>query len=139
MKAICLHQPYASAIAACIKTVETRDYRTSHRGRIAICSTRRDYPSGREKFAVLQGIAAKYFPHQAAMFASWDALPFGHVVCLATIADVRPADGFTPGIVDAELGDFSPWRFVWILKEVRPLLSPIPVRGRQGLFNIPDL
>lgn len=32
-------------------------------------------------------------------------------------------------------GDFAPGRFAWILENVTPLPKPIPMRGRQGLWN----
>lgn len=43
IKAISLHQPWASMIARGEKTIETRMYKTSHRGELLIASTL--YPS----------------------------------------------------------------------------------------------
>ena len=35
-------------------------------------------------------------------------------------------------------GDYTPDRFMWITANLRRLPEPIPYRGGQGLFNIPD-
>ena len=32
----------------------------------------------------------------------------------------------------------DPGRFGWILEDVRPLAKPVPFRGAQGFFNVPD-
>lgn len=40
MKAISLHQPFASLVARGIKTIETRTWATNHRGDLLICSTK---------------------------------------------------------------------------------------------------
>lgn len=34
-------------------------------------------------------------------------------------------------------GDFTPGRYAWLLADVRPLTSPVPAKGRQGLWT-PD-
>lgn len=46
MKAITLNQPYASLIAAGIKTIETRRWRTNHRGPLLICAGKKAFPRG---------------------------------------------------------------------------------------------
>lgn len=50
MKAISLHQPWASMITAGKKDIETRTWPTEYRGELLICSTRRpiipNYPLG---------------------------------------------------------------------------------------------
>lgn len=35
-------------------------------------------------------------------------------------------------------GDYSTGRFAWLLADVKPLPTPIPFKGAQGLFNVPD-
>lgn len=32
-------------------------------------------------------------------------------------------------------GDYTPGRFAWILKDVRPLPEPVPAKGQLGLWN----
>ena len=41
------------------------------------------------------------------------------------------------GITEKEiaLGDWTPGRYAWELANVKPLPRPIPVKGKQGLWN----
>jgi len=34
-------------------------------------------------------------------------------------------------------GDYTPGRFMWITENLQTF-DPVPVVGRQGLFNVPD-
>lgn len=36
------------------------------------------------------------------------------------------------------LGDWTPGRYSWEPIKMRALEAPIPFRGRQGVFNVPD-
>lgn len=52
----------------------------------------------------------------------------------------RPwADGETEHVVDDQLpfGDFTTGRFAWLLDNVRPLDHPVPMKGAQGLRDLP--
>ena len=42
MKALSIYAPFATAIAANLKTIETRSWSTDYRGEILICSTVQD-------------------------------------------------------------------------------------------------
>lgn len=42
------------------------------------------------------------------------------------------------GWTERQMGDFSPGRYGWELNKIQPLAEPIPYRGLQGLFNVPD-
>ena len=33
-------------------------------------------------------------------------------------------------------GDYSPGRWGWMLRDVRPLAVPVPARGQQGLWQV---
>lgn len=35
-------------------------------------------------------------------------------------------------------GDFTPGRYAWLLADVHPLTSPVPAKGRQGLWTPDD-
>jgi hypothetical protein len=62
----------------------------------------------------------------------------------------RPSEGFSGSgrsitthfewatdVVDDQrpYGDFAPGRYAWLLADVKPLAEPIPVRGRQGMWE----
>lgn len=48
-------------------------------------------------------------------------------------------DAFAGGLTQREMGDFSPRRFGWLLSNPRRFERPLPCRGRQGLFDVPDV
>ncbi len=63
MKALSVRQPWASLIAAGIKTLEIRSKRTRHRGPLLICASQRP---------------------------AYDTLPCGVAVCIVDVVDARP-------------------------------------------------
>ena len=87
----------------------------------------------------------------------WDLLPFGAIVAVCNLVDCRPIISFTIeelqttrrplGAVGGALGNVYDWteyqlgnftvgRFGWVLENVKALETPIPCRGRLGLFNV---
>ncbi len=152
MKAISLHQPFASAIAEGAKMVETRSWQTKHRGMLAIhaaakISTELDsYGScwnwcGALNRLMGTGLLSKQ-------------LPFGGIIAVVTVIGVRRTDDFRLGEVDSlrwrndlgslytwterQMGDFSLGRYGWILADLVKLREPLPFKGRQGVFEVPD-
>jgi hypothetical protein len=129
MRALSLTQPWATAIAIGVKSVETRSWRTSYRGQIAIH-------------------AAKGFPKHAREFASAEhtlrrlpsQLPLGAIIAVATIADVTPTEEIElqVGAIERIYGDYSQGRFGWILKDVISLPESIPCRGALSLWEVPE-
>lgn len=37
-----------------------------------------------------------------------------------------------------DFGDYSPGRWAWLLRDIKPLNPPIPVRGHQRIFDLPQ-
>jgi hypothetical protein len=81
----------------------------------------------------------------------WESLPFGAIVAVCTLADCVRTETLndldtvrwlSPDGPDAwterHMGDFSPGRWGWVLAHIRALESPIPYRGAQRLFDVPD-
>jgi hypothetical protein len=158
MKAISLLQPWASAVALGSKRIETRGWATSHRGPIAIQAAKHFTIDGMIRVhcswtwcGVLRGAGVRM--GQDARLES--ILPFGKIVAIADLVDCRPTDSFTVAELDTRrrpvdydgesgslewtermVGDFTPGRFGWILENIRPLIEPVPVRGRQRIFNL---
>lgn len=148
MKAISLHQPWASLMAIGAKTIETRSWGTSYRGDLAICSTRKPWtprPGDRDLVAA----ASEAFRRAGVPYHNGDFhLLGGAVLAIVTLRDVlhllpnmRDATPFPddPAQADRELifGDFTYGRFAWVTTNLRPLARQIPVVGHQGLFNLP--
>ena len=129
MKAISLWQPWASAIALGHKHVETRHWSTKYRGTLAIHAAKRWEPDQRE-FASVERTLGRL---------PW-RLPFGAIVAVCDLVDVRPTDElkFTVSAVERLYGNYEPGRFGWLLENIRPLAEPIGYRGGQGFFSVPD-
>jgi hypothetical protein len=147
MKALSLWQPWATLIAIGAKRYETRSWQTTYRGPLVICASKTwrsecDY-------------AVRHVPEiaKALKDASIQELPRGVAVCLVKLVDCQqtyrtiytgqPIRWWAgkEEIADADLpfGDFSPGRFAWGLELIRRIEPPFPVRGYQGLFDLPDM
>jgi hypothetical protein len=157
VKCISLWQPWASAIAAGSKLIETRSWPTRYRGPLLIHAARR---LNRGELMHLcscwnwKGAMAPVIPLRES-YPAWELLPFGAVIAVADLMACRPTDSFTVAELDSarrpagerptlydwterHMGDFSPGRFGWVLSNVRAFKTPIPFRGRQQLFDVPD-
>ena len=105
MKALTIRQPWASLIAAGVKTIETRSWRTSYRGPLAI-------HAGKAKLARDEDGCGVPVGHDWQPVESWDGswslehfaqgehcapddipISFGAVVATCTLADVVPIVG----------------------------------------------
>lgn len=126
MKAISLHQPWASAVAAKIKNYETRHWQTSHRGPIAIHAAKR---WTREEFATWNIYVGKYgFPADP---------PLGAIVAIADLGDCIKAEQLQNlPLCEQQWGSFGPGRFGWRLDNIRPLRQPVQCKGFQGIWNL---
>jgi activating signal cointegrator 1 len=140
VKAISLWQPWASAIANGVKTVETRSWRTEHLGPVAIHAAQKR--SG-ELAAIFDGLMHDHLDILKAFVAAKEScfryLPFGAVVCTAEIFCVGNVEMFELARfskVELSLGNYSAGRFLWKLENIKKLPKPVPCIGRQGFFNV---
>ena len=144
MKAITLHQPWASLIAHGVKTIETRSWappRVLIGERIAIHAGMKREQSGRLHPATHAAILDLYG-------IGWgDRIPMGAVVATALLENsfqFKALDGQYVSLagspeprqwaVDPH-GDFSPGRWLWMLTDIECLPAPIPARGHQRLWD----
>ncbi|MFH1186297.1 MAG: ASCH domain-containing protein [Chloroflexota bacterium] len=157
MKAISLWQPWASAIALGSKRIETRGWATAYRGPLAIHAAKLCIKSELRAYShnpIWKGALDLGSPLEPCQ-PLWESLPFGAIVavvrlkqCYPTYAIAehllrerhkRPWDGDgLCGWTEYSMGDFGPGRFGWLLADVRALPKPIPFRGAQGFFEVPD-
>lgn len=64
-----------------------------------------------------------------------NALPRGAIVGTAVVIACHEAERIeNPGA----FGDFGPGRFAFELADAYPLVAPVPWRGQQGFFCVPD-
>ena len=140
MKALSLWEPWASLMAVGVKTIETRSFPTNYRGELAIHASKRFTREQRET------LRSDPF---------WRSTPplesivtnLGHILCIVDLYDCKPTEylieyGLPVSLegkntYEYEFGNYEPGRWGWLTKDVRRLARPLPVVGRQGLFNAP--
>ena len=136
MKAISLWQPWASLMAAGLKTIETRSWPANYAGPLAIHAAKRQL-TGEEKDLLDDWI-------EKGLLNSGDwtflRLPFGEIIAVVDLVrcERTTAMSIAPDSQNAAFGNFAPGRWAWFTRNARRLPQPIPYRGMQGLFWIPD-
>ena len=149
MKAITIHQPWASLIAHGYKRFETRGWRTNYRGPIAI------HAGQKIDSEAVRMLATEY----TRIWRDISPLPKGCIVAVTELVDCLMVSNWgrsisnwsangTPVLhgkdedifldtndMEYRFGDYTPGRYAWELANVRRLPEPIPARGRQGLWN----
>jgi activating signal cointegrator 1 len=140
LKAISLYQPWASLVALGLKRVETRSWSTTYRGPLLIHAAER---WDADQIAVRDLADRDLVDHGYVELPR--NLPLGRVlaVCRLTGCSQVRQGSLTPegiGLSSLEMafGDYRPGRFGWSLEDVRPLAEPVPWRGMQGLWPVPD-
>ena len=132
MKAITLHQPWATLIAIGEKRYETRSWPTNYRGLIAIHAGKSIPPYARALlddshfFAILRRRGVE----------DLDRLPRGAVVAIARLVNCYRIPNRPLAISETErmLGDWSPGRYAWSLMDIQAI-EPVPIAGSQGLWE----
>jgi hypothetical protein len=139
MKAISLTQPWATLVAMGAKRIETRGWRTSYRGEIAIAAAKK-FPTdaraicnARPFCSVLGGVA----------------LPTGMVVAVGRLVECFRFDVGTEAKIrarsligklppfEADFGDYGFGRYGFVIGDVQALSEPIACRGALSLWDVP--
>jgi activating signal cointegrator 1 len=156
IRGLSLWQPWASLLATRAKRIETRSWETNYRGWVAIQATKTspDKPSDYAPTDPLRrAIREKAGAH---LYATWLAgtLPVGAIVAVGLLyhvgrisegVDGRPAvygEGSTTlidvGAYEEAFGDYTPGRYGWCFSTMIELPEPVPCRGAQQLWRVPD-
>lgn len=153
MKALTVRQPYAALIVAGMKTVETRSWSATHRGRIAIHAGQ--VVDDDVELAICDFTAKQLIP-----------MPIGAVIATARLVDVVPMyevdtehDRSGPHIqtcsvngcvlhplyrdrdcewpldTQARFGTYKHGFFGWLLTDIEPI-DPYFCSGQQGLWDL---
>lgn len=136
MKAITLHQPWASLLAVGPKKYETRSWKTKHRGWIAIHAAKRFD-------RLVMDACAKFNEEldEVGYRVGYVRPPLGAVVGVGKLFAICSTEYATsPSMLRKfgkalPYGDYSAGRFVWVFSDMIPLDHPIPAIGRQGIWN----
>jgi hypothetical protein len=149
MKALTVKQPWAHMIAHCGKDVENRSWPVpgdpvlvNHVGELAIHAGARSGWDEDGEFGPLAQDAWKHQGYLAAHLArdsEW--ITFSAIVAVAEgVVCHHATDCAGPALVGDVL--CSPWaawgQFHWSWKALRVLASPVPCRGHQKLWTVPE-
>jgi len=137
MKTLSMLQPWASLIQGGHKRLETRGWRTPYRGLLAIHAAQRRLPA----LTALQQLP----PFQEVL--ADQVLPYGVLVAVCELVDIVPIEAvladprrYSPAPYELSFGHYQPGEYAWQLAHIRPLPTPIPMKGHQGLRNCaPDV
>lgn len=161
MRGISLWQPWASLMANGSKRDETRNSVTKVRGEVAICASLKWTRQLKDIATTEPFLSALITPsHSGTYTAMVDvnnmiaATPLGCVVAVGELYDsitsdewVRkywlPSVGFdyaTEGKTrfEYDFGNYAPGRGVWRFRNMRKLKQPVPCKGAQQWFFLPD-
>lgn len=137
MRAISLWQPFASLVACGAKTVETRPREWRFRGPLAIHAAKYML-SNAERWS----LGTKFWAavHLAGLP---ERLPYGCIVatCVMDLCiQTEQYEALMGPLSEANraFGDFSEGRWALGLRDIKQLVTPVPFRGAQGLFEVPD-
>jgi hypothetical protein len=136
VRTISLWQPWASLVAIEAKRIETRHW-----------------PAPASLVGQRIGIHAAKTTAHLRICSEWPfsehiadprALPLGAVVATAVLARCREITSEGAALLEerdreeAAFGLYAPGRFAWVLSDVAALDDPLPFRGSQGFFDVPD-
>lgn len=130
MKVLSLTEPYATLIKNGIKTIETRSWKTTYRGKLYIhaSSTKipKEYKNNKELMPLVD----------------LNNLNYGNIICSCDLVDcIEMTDEFIENIknnMKSEYitGIYAKGRYAWILKNIKVLDSPIKTKGHLGIWNL---
>lgn len=145
MKAITIHQPWATLIALEQKKFETRSWKIAYRGELAIHAGKK-IDKKVCRLEPFRSVLAKHGYNE-------DNLPTGAIVAVCRLEECwsvsrsseteillsndRPDISKETSIGKQEeiFGDYSDGRYAWELSHVQRLPEPVPATGRQGLWT----
>ncbi len=141
MKALSLHQPYASAVALSLKPWETRPWLTHYRGPLVIHASLKEFDYRHYDMGYFTEVCMRLSHAKCPQYA----LPYGCAVCVVDLVDCVPT-----GKVRGRIGQYEFWgdfrdvgddgkkRYAFKLENPRKLWPRPKVRGGQKFFEIPD-
>ncbi len=142
MKAISLHQPWATFVAMKWKTIETRCHSrfSSLVGqRIAIHAAKKIDNAAFFNEFLLEKITPS--PLQVENFIRWVVLCRGRVICTARVVDARWAPNVDVDVREEWMKRAmceTAGKFCLFFEDIHPITKKLGWIGRQGIFEVPD-
>lgn len=143
MRCLSLFQPWASLMAIPNgKKNETRGWSTSYRGDIAIHAGKvcdREFALDDRVVRALKD-AVDTIQDENLQDIQRIILPAGAVLCVVELYAVHPTTDLPADYIlgddERHFGDYSPDRFVWLTRNLRPLKEPVRTRGYQKIWTL---
>lgn len=138
MKALSLWQPWAILCVLGLKQYETRSWATGYRGTLAIHAAKR-WTS--EEISYLKSFIERFGLDDSYGSPLWrlghDSLMFGSVLGTVQLTAIYRTELLVPKINRQEraFGNYQDGRFAWRLEQPQFFDQPIPVSGKQGLWD----
>jgi len=139
MKALSLWQPWATLMAAGLKKVETRGWFTAYRGPLLIHAAKRK--PKREELEDICEALEMFWDKTGIDCEILEDMTYGAILChVGLIKCLATSSNVIPSIDEIEywLGNYEDGRFMWTTDNLIKFDTPIPYRGSQGFFNVPD-
>ena len=139
MKALTIWQPYASLIVLGYKHFETRSWWTNISGKVAIHAAKYHKLPHEvyEEIAEAIGIPPEKY-RGSWLYYLENGVPsqsFGAILGTVDMEPSVPANSLRLSRAELALGDYSPGRFAWPMKNATQFPTPIPASGHQGLWE----
>lgn len=142
MRAISLWQPWSALMAVGAKHNETRPLGFSaynYKGLLVICAAKHWNVACSLTLYTdeVQRALLPYYGNSHGGLVQKSDLEFGHALAAVTMFDWQMSD-VVAGLSRYELrfGNYSPGRRVLLTRNAHRLTSPVPVLGRQGIWEL---
>jgi len=134
VRILTLWEPWASLMAYGVKETETRSWRTSYRGRVAIHAAQYSKEIGRtaELFA---GGGKGWIGDKLAKRPRKD-WALGYVIAVGDLFAIHPTSQALVTPRERLLGDYTAGRYAWHFRDV-VRIDPRKWKGAQGLRRLP--
>lgn len=141
MKAITIWQPWADLIITGSKHYETRSRPTNYRGEIAIHAAKFHAIPHSVYAEIAEAIGIEHYEKSSLHAAEIGSpvIPFGAIIGTVYLSDCVKVEAVRGDLAKKELalGDYSDGRYAWRLTHPVIFEHPIPIRGKQGLWEAP--
>ena len=129
MKVLSLTEPYDTLIKNGIKTIETRSWKTSYRGKLYIHASSTKIPKEYKENKKLMSLV------------DLNELNYGNIICSCELVDcIEMTEEFIEEIKKNKneyiTGIYAIGRYAWILKNIQVLDKPIKAKGHLGIWSL---
>jgi hypothetical protein len=141
MKALSLWQPWAYLLASGKKKIETRHWSTSYRGPLAIHAAKK-WNDDLQDICHTKTFVNAIKPEGVEFYEFYlrSVLAFGCIIGTVDLTDcIEVTASNIPQSPERDFGNYEIGRYMWICENAQLLEKPVPYKGMQTLFEVPDM